>query len=120
MGVTIKGLSGLTAKLNKLDPITRAAMSIGVQKAGLLVEGDAKLITPVDTGALRSSINTGGSSTATSATATVGTNLEYAPYQEFGTSKMSAQPFLQPSLQKNKKNATKIVLTEIRNAYKGL
>ena len=28
----------------------------------------------------------------------VGTPLEYGTYQEFGTSKMSAQPFLRPSL----------------------
>ena len=120
MGVTIKGLAGLTAKLNKLDSVTRSAMSIGIKKAGLLVEGDAKMVVPVDTGSLRRSIHTEDSSNATSATATVGSSLEYAPYIELGTSKMSAQPFLQPSLEKNKKNATKIVLTEIRNAYRGL
>ncbi len=120
MGVTIKGIGSLEAKLKKLDPLTRAAMSRGVQKAGFKVEGDAKLITPVDTGALRNSINTSGSSTIDSATASIGTNLEYAPYVELGTSKMRSQPFLQPALQKNKKTATKIVLSEIRNSYKGI
>ena len=120
MGVTIKGISSLKVKLNKLDPLTRGAMSRGVQLAGLKVEADAKLVTPVDTGALRDSINTSGSSTANSATATIGTNLEYAPFVELGTSKASAQPFLQPSLQKNKKTARKIVMDEVRNAYKGL
>lgn len=28
----------------------------------------------------------------------VGTNLEYAPYQEFGTRKMAPQPFLRPAI----------------------
>lgn len=120
MSVTIKGLSSLQAKLSKIDPLTKSAMERGVRRAGLKVEGDAKMVTPVDTGALRSSINTTSSSTANSATATVGSNLEYAAYVELGTSKSSAQPFLQPSLQKNKKVATQIVMTEIRSAYKGL
>lgn len=120
MGVTIKGISSLQAKLNKLTPLTSAAMSRGVMKAGLKVEGDAKLLSPVDTGSLRGSINTSGSSNASSATAIVGTNLEYAAYVEMGTSKSKAQPYLQPALQKNKKTATKIVMTEVRNAYKGL
>lgn len=31
--------------------------------------------------------------------ATVGTNVEYAPYVELGTSKMAAQPFLLPALE---------------------
>lgn len=120
MGVTIKGLGQLEAKLKKLDPLTKAAMGRGVQKAALKVEGDAKLAAPVDTGALRSSINTSGSSSSDSVTASVGTNLEYAPYVELGTSKSKAQPFLQPSLQKNKKIATQIVINEIRSAYKGI
>lgn len=120
MGVTIHGLSSLQAKFTKLDPVTYAAMSRGVQLAGLKVEGDAKNVVPVDTGALKGSITTGGSSSANSVTATVGSSLEYAPYVELGTSKNRAQPYLQPSLQRNKKTATKIVLDEIRNAYKGL
>lgn len=120
MGVTIKGLSSLRAKLTKLEPVTRAAMSRGVQKGGLLVEGDAKLIVAVDTGELRDSLHTEVTTTPNSATATTGTNVEHGPYIELGTSKMSAQPFLQPALQKNKKPATKIVMNEIRKAYKGL
>lgn len=120
MGVTIKGLSSLKAKFDKLDPLTASAMSAGVLKAGVKVEADAKMITPVDTGALRRSINTGGKSTPTSATSTVGSNLEYAPYVELGTSRNRAQPFLQPALQKNKNIAKKIVADEIKKAYRGL
>jgi len=32
-------------------------------------------------------------------TVTVGTNVEYAPYLEFGTSKMSARPFIRPTFE---------------------
>ena len=50
-------------------------------KACLLVESEAKNKVPVDTGALRRSINTKIYDTY----GVVGTNLEYAPYVEFGT-----------------------------------
>lgn len=120
MSVTIKGLSSLQAKLRRIDPLTKSGMRLGVGKATAKVSGDAKMIVAVDTGALRSSLHEEITEDANSVTGSVGTNLEYAPPVEFGTSKMAAQPFLQPALQKNKKPATKIVMTEIRNAYKGL
>jgi HK97 gp10 family phage protein len=48
---------------------------------------------PVDTGALRASGFVEGRASAY----TVGFEKEYAPYVEFGTSEMNAQPFLTPS-----------------------
>jgi HK97 gp10 family phage protein len=39
----------------------------------------------------------------------VGTALEYAPYQEFGTMRASAQPFLRPSLDLAKGKALTII-----------
>jgi HK97 gp10 family phage protein len=44
----------------------------------------------------------------------VGTNVEYAAFQEFGTSKMEPQPFLKPSLDANRTNSIKLVQDEIR------
>lgn len=118
MGVKIHGMGSLTKKLDRLDPLTVNALRNGVYKAGLKVESDAKQVVPVDSGALKGSIGT--SSKDGGMTVAIGTNLEYAPYVELGTSKMRAQPYLQPSLQKNKSNAQKLVTTEIRNAYRGL
>jgi HK97 gp10 family phage protein len=120
MGVTIKGLSSLRAKFNKIDPATKLGMRSGVTKATLKVSGDAKMVVAVDTGALRNSLHEDVTETPNSVTGKVGTSLEYAPYVELGTSNMSAQPFLQPSLQKNKQTAKKIVIDEIRSALKGL
>lgn len=120
MGVTIKGLTSLRAKLKVLEPLTREAVERGVHKAGLLVEGAAKPLAPIDTGALRGSIHTTTRPTGDGATASVGTNVEYAAHQEFGTSRMKAQPYLQPALQKNKKKAKKIILDTVKASYKGL
>ena len=120
MGVTVKGLSSLQAKLKKLDPLTKDALASGVSKAGVLVEGSAKNIVPVDTGHLRASISGRTEKTNDGAQATVGTNVEYAAYVELGTSRNQAQPYLHPALQKNKDKAKKLIITEIVKAHKGL
>lgn len=39
--------------------------------------------------------------------ALIGSNLDYAEFLEFGTSKMGARPFLQPALDKNKGDLNK-------------
>lgn len=61
----------------------RAAMQRGLSEIGLALERYAALKTPVDTGNLRNNI----SNTVVDDTVYVGTNVEYAPYVEFGTGK---------------------------------
>lgn len=64
------------------------ALERAMQKAGMIIgmkaETYAKLLTPVDTGRLRNSIN--NKYVADEKAVYIGTNVEYAPYQEFGTS----------------------------------
>ena len=67
-----------------------------IEKAALTLEKNAKQNCPVDTGKLRASIST----EVGNLEAEVGTNVEYALYVEFGTSKQSAQPFMRPALDK--------------------
>ncbi len=54
----------------------------------------AKQLSPVDTGALRQSI---GADPVSPTTILIGSDLEYAKFQEYGTSSMAAQPFLTPA-----------------------
>jgi len=60
----------------------------------LAVEGHAKRLAPVDTGRLRASIHTTPMKPAREIAVSDGTN--YGVFQEFGTSKMKAHPFLRP------------------------
>ena len=53
-------------------------------------------IVPVDTGWLR--INISKSYDDSEQTAYIGTNVEYAPYVEFGTSRMKPEPYLKPAV----------------------
>ena len=39
----------------------------------------------------------------------VGTNVEYAPYQELGTSRMDARPFLRPAFENNQDEIKQII-----------
>ena len=62
------------------------------------VDRQAKALAPVDTGRLRSSINWRLARDGIGLAAIIGTNVSYAIYQEFGTSRQAAQPFLRPAL----------------------
>lgn len=57
------------------------------------IEGSAKMRAPVDTGALRASIT----GEADGLSGTVSTDRDYAAYQEFGTSRMAAHPYMVPA-----------------------
>ena len=52
-----------------------------------------------DTGALVSSLQLKGAGTSTMY---VYTNLKYAPFLEFGTSRLAPRPFMRPALQSNR------------------
>ena len=75
------------------------AMGSAIAKAltmiGLKAEGNAKAICPVDTGRLRNSI-TNAVDTEDNAVY-IGTNVEYGPYVELGTSRRHPHPYLKPA-----------------------
>lgn len=67
-----------------------------VRGAAFAVEGKAKTLAPVDTGALKNSLHT---EMRGKLTAVVADGVEYGIYQEFGTSRMGAHPFLVPAVE---------------------
>lgn len=68
-------------------------IAMALEAIGLVAEGYAKDLCPVDTGRLRNSISHAKDDDA----AYIGTNVEYAPYVELGTSKRKPKPFLRPA-----------------------
>jgi HK97 gp10 family phage protein len=69
-----------------------------VAEQGAKVESAAKAIVPVDTGALRNSIEMVIEGITTIANAEIGSRLRYAGFVEYGTSITPAQPYLRPAL----------------------
>lgn len=96
----LKGINGLLDRAKLLLPKVRAGVQQTVAETALLIETDAKQFAPVDTGRLRSSIHAEIAPNGLSAT--VATNVSYAPAQEFGTRTHRAQPFLFPAYEKNR------------------
>lgn len=78
----------------KNNAIARALEAIGIQ-----AEGDVAELAPVDTGRLRDSIT--HEVDESEEAVYIGTNVEYAAYQEYGTSRMKAHPYLKPGIMNN-------------------
>lgn len=77
-------------------------------QAAVLVERTAKQMCPVRTGTLKRSINR----KIEKRKAVVGSNVEYAPHVEMGTSKQAARPFLRPALEANMAKIKEIFATK--------
>ena len=92
---------------------TEQATIRALEAVGLQAEGYAKGYCPVDTGTLRNSIT---HTTEGHDTAVIGTNVEYAPYVEYGTSRMKAQPYLAPAVTNHLDEYKAIFQTFLKNA----
>lgn len=116
---TGQGPTNFARKLLKLESAVEARIQKAMGEAALLIERRAKEYAPVDTGTLRASIghvvNRMGRDTVK---AVIGSNVEYAPYQEFGTYKMAAQPFLRPALENSRDEIEDIFATAYREAVR--
>lgn len=94
------------------DELESAATDIGVR-----IRSTAQRLAPTDTTRLRDSIEHVVEELATHRLrAIVGTNVEYAPYQEFGTAIMEAQPYLRPALEEERDYIVSRIETAIETA----
>lgn len=108
-------MSGVEVRQDNTDEFRDgldAALTRALEKVGLVAEGYAKRLCPVDTGRLRNSIthvlDPGGRAVQ------VGTNVEYGPYVELGTARQKAQPFLRPAAQDHVGEYRRIIEGELR------
>lgn len=83
--MAVERLDALTAKLESMKGNAVSAVKRGVGYGLKRIQAGAKAKCAVDTGRLRASIVTDLQTDGTTVTGTVGTNVEYAPYVEFGT-----------------------------------
>lgn len=97
----------------------------GLEAVGVFVEGAAVDLCPVGKypagsgrvgGRLKGSIS--HQTNFQEASVKVGTNVEYAPYVEFGTSRQKAQPYLRPAIDANEKKINDIFIKNFRAELK--
>jgi HK97 gp10 family phage protein len=133
---SVKGVENVTKKLDALADLTQVKKAI--QAGALMIESDAKqsiqqggtgrvyrrhgishtASSPgdppaTDTGALVSSIQHWTSEDGLSVA--VGSRLQYAAYDEFGTRYMEPRPFIHPALDKNREQ----IVANIKAAIPG-
>lgn len=137
--MAIENLDKLISKLEKLDDVNQA-----MEQACILVENEAKIKCPVDNGLLRNSITHYIEDNPNELVGVVGTNVEYAPYVEFGTGIYSSlgngrqdrwkykdvkgewhstigqhpQPYLQPALEENRRKIEKMFKEQVKKGVK--
>ena len=105
--IEIKGVAEFGRLLDRLSDAVRGQVVQDALLAGAyIVEGYAKTGVPVDTGFLRSSIQT---ARGPENSAIVAVAAEYAPYVEYGTARMGAQPYMRPAVDQHIPEITQAV-----------
>lgn len=136
----------VTSNRMRIINVTEKALKTAARMIGGSLEGHAKELCPVDTGLLRNSITfalggeapnitqyssdqdgkrekkTGAYDGTAEAdedheiTVYLGTNVEYAPYQELGAPNihLDARPFLRPAMENNKREILQIIEKQLK------
>ena len=119
VGATVTGISGTIRALGKYEGRVRRDVNVALKAGAILVSKDAIRRAPRRTGTLARSIRIAVDKKKM--IAIVGSGLEYSIYQELGTRKMQANPYLGPALLNNQaeilsliKNATKLKGEDLR------
>ncbi len=83
-----------TSDRKQAEKLMNEAIKLALPKVAIAAKTKAVLLTPVDTGALRRSINFKVKGNRI----TLGSNLEYAMFVEYGTRFQAPQPFIKPAI----------------------
>ncbi len=85
LSVQVQNTKQLQTRFSRSPILMQQAVRETLQVATLVAEAEAKKSAPIDKGLLRGSIHSDIRTIGNETVGVVGTNLEYAPYQEFGT-----------------------------------
>lgn len=103
LNIKCSNLKNLNKFMTKLEKALPEVSKETVQTATMAMEATAKEKCPVRTGRLRDSINSRIEEKGNDEiTGIVSTDVEYASYVEYGTSKMSAKPYMTPAFNEHK------------------
>ncbi len=113
----VRGFQQFQRNMKEIRDEMPQVLESGMQVGGMVIEREARRNAPYLTGNLRSSIHTVVRSERKDVRAYIGTNVEYAPYLEYGTSKMSARPFLRPALDSKAREALSQVVRVLNKFF---
>lgn len=116
MTVKVTGFDKLLAKLDRIPKASEGKVRDQVKRSTINVQREARRNAPVDTGRLRSSIRFKVSDEGF--TGQVFSDVEYAAFVEFGTSRIGSRPFLVPAWEDERKVFIEAIARIIRNTIK--
>ena len=126
MSIKIEGMESIIAELKKKDADIVKLLTEGITESGNFVRDRAKQKAPFKKGKLKSAIATGDPKLEKNkAVIDVGIDTSikpfskdgyYARFQELGTSKMRARPYLRPALDESKNEVNTIVSRKLKEA----
>lgn len=115
MFLDVSEVGRFAADLGKVAAGAVKVAHAAVAKTALDIERDAKIAAPVDTGNLRNSISheirAQGGLSGGSIIAAIGPTAEYGAFVEYGTSRMSPQPYLGPAFDRHVGDLDKALLS---------
>ena len=116
MGIEIRGDDEFKALLKNLMDKYPGVLDMALDDTADAISLKAQQIVPVDTGRLRASINVKREELKK----TIGTNVEYATFVEFGTPVGTGEnggpmPYLRPAFETNKGRITEFFMKNIQN-----
>jgi HK97 gp10 family phage protein len=115
--VTWSGLDKLMEELGTTAEATIEAASSAMKVTTGQVQATAKQVAPKRTGYMANSISVEPvKKTATSVTGTVNAKADYSSFVEFGTYKMSAEPFIRPAVSAGQSVFIKTTMDKLKEA----
>lgn len=97
-GVEVDGMAAAKAAVLNISPAARAVMADYIADAALIVESEARRRVRKRTGTLAASIRTDTSESGL--TASIGTDVFYGRFVEFGSRGKRARPWLHPAFRR--------------------
>lgn len=106
---------GFISHRKEAEQAVDAAIARAAEIIGGMAEGYAKGLAPVDTGHLRNSISHGTEDAGH--TVVIGSNVEYAPYQELGApnAHVPPHPYLRPAFERHIDEYKNVLRTELNS-----
>ena len=106
--------------LRNITPRAKQKIKQAMTKSALLIERDAKINAPFDTGTMRNRItHKAVEEHGLVLTVNIGSQVHYSKYVEYGTSKMAARPFIGDAITANTPRIKTIIGTAIIEALRG-
>jgi HK97 gp10 family phage protein len=97
LSITTKGIKGSQSALKQFEQDIPQQVTDFLETMGQIVVEEMQSLVPVDTGALHDSIDYNVTDTDLNFEATE----DYAGFVEYGTSRMVAQPYFMPAIDRN-------------------